>query len=59
MINFIVIRCILCMCMANLRDLVNGKVVSSGPLHIVVQKNSKRFRVEFITFKIKELKDQV
>jgi hypothetical protein len=45
--------------MLHLRDLVNGKVVSSGPLHIIVQKDSRRFRIEFISFKIKELKKEV
>lgn len=44
--------------MAHLRDLLHGKVVSSGPQHILVQKDSRRFRVEFTTFKIKELKKQ-
>jgi hypothetical protein len=57
-INFVV-ECATCMCMAHLRDLVNGKVVSAGPFYIVIQKNSRRFRLEFKAFKIKELRKQV
>jgi hypothetical protein len=43
----------------HLRDLLHGKIVSSGAQYIVVQKDSRKFRIEFTTFKIKELKKQV
>lgn len=41
----------------NLKDLVDGTVVGSGPDFIVVQKGKKRFLIELQGFKIQELKN--
>jgi len=43
--------------MVELKDLLDGNIVGSGSDFIVIQKGKKRLLVEFVDFKVKELKN--
>jgi hypothetical protein len=44
--------------MTALRDLMDGKVVSCDDEQVIISKDGKQFKIEFISYKLREINKQ-
>jgi hypothetical protein len=44
--------------MTELRDMMNGKVVSYGDDHVIISKDGKQFKIEFDSHNLREISKQ-